>query len=26
LPAAPLLADTIRRLHEGAALSDLLVF
>lgn len=26
LPAAPLLAETIRRLHEGRALSDLLVF
>ncbi|MEX0752194.1 MAG: ribose-phosphate diphosphokinase [Xanthobacteraceae bacterium] len=26
LPAAPLLAETIRRLHEGAALNDLLVF
>ena len=26
LPAAPLLAETIRRLHEGTALSDLLVF
>jgi ribose-phosphate pyrophosphokinase len=26
LPAAPLLAETIRRLHAGQALSDLLVF
>ncbi len=26
LPVAPLLAETIRRLHEGRALSDLLVF
>jgi len=26
LPAAPLLATAIRRLHEGATLSDLLVF
>jgi ribose-phosphate pyrophosphokinase len=26
LPAAPLFADTIRRLQEGAALSDLLAF
>ena len=26
LPAAPLLAETIRRLHAGRALTDLLVF
>jgi ribose-phosphate pyrophosphokinase len=26
VPAAPLLAETIRRLHEGEALTDLLVF
>jgi ribose-phosphate pyrophosphokinase len=26
LPAAPLLAETIRRLHAGTTLSDLLVF
>jgi ribose-phosphate pyrophosphokinase len=26
LPAAPLLAESIRRLHDGAPLSDLLVF
>lgn len=26
LPSAPLLADAIRRLHEGRSLSDLLVF
>jgi ribose-phosphate pyrophosphokinase len=26
LPAAPLLAETIRRLHEERSLSDLLVF
>jgi ribose-phosphate pyrophosphokinase len=26
LPVAPLLAETIRRLHEGRALTDLLVF
>jgi ribose-phosphate pyrophosphokinase len=26
LPAAPLLAEAVRRLHEGRALSDLLVF
>lgn len=26
LPVAPLLAETIRRLHDGRALSDLLVF
>ena len=26
LPVAPLLAETVRRLHEGRALTDLLVF
>ena len=26
LPAAPLLAETIRRLHEERSLTDLLVF
>lgn len=26
LPAAPMLAETIRRLHEGRSLSDLMVF
>ena len=26
LPVAPLLAETIRRLHDGRSLTDLLVF
>jgi ribose-phosphate pyrophosphokinase len=26
LPTAPLLAETIKRLHEGSSLTDLLVF
>jgi ribose-phosphate pyrophosphokinase len=26
ISAAPLIAETIRRLHEGAALTDLLVY